>query len=317
MKSSLLPLAGLMLGLTTQAFATPLTLVNQTESGILNILAQTPKKEFFFRVDLMPGSREDVENPGGKATLRADTGLQFWTFPQIDLAASKKLTFCKEHSICLVVEGKTETKHIAGTSQQLVPTKDDNPVCNLDNFHPTMTMGQVCAILPGEMPHDDNGALLTGIGFGGLTWAARLIPVQSGAITDKTQLEHLELRRPIDKNDLARLLGVLTERGYAPWQAEFPGIDMEFDPNADPNRKKEVLLANLAGFLAAHVDKGHKNHALKEKCDEASIIFAPSKLLPALENADAPPQDLEIYTLILRPCTNTLLLDVAAYRGEK
>lgn len=313
MKLAVLPL--LLLGMAGPAWAGPLALINETDSGLLNILVKLPEKELFLRVDLLPGGKEAVENPGGRAALRVDTGLEFWNFPPVGLADSKSLTFCKEHGICLLVAGSKGSRHIQGQREPLAP--GNKPVCSLDNFHPAMTMGQVCAILPEKMPQDDNGALLTPMGFGGLTWAARLVPVQAGPVTPSTQLEHLELRRRLDADDVARLLDTLMRRGYTPWQAELPGIELAFGPNADARQKKEILIDSLAGFLAAHSQKGHKNHALKEKCDDASIILAPAKLLPALENADAPPEDLEIYTIVIRPCTGLLLLDVAAYHGDK
>lgn len=309
-------LAALLLASTALAGA-PLDIANKTNQEIINILAKAKASEFYFRLDLAPGASDEVENPGVKATLRADTGLEFWTFADVDLAGAKRLVFCPEHAICLVVEEKSgKSLHIDGKAQQLVPGAGAKPVCNLDRFHPAMPMKEVCDILPGQMPRDDNGALITGMGFGGLLWAARLVPAQNGPVTQNTLLEHLELRRPLTKADARAVTDALYAEGYVPWQAEFPGLDMEFADEATPAERKKLLLANVERFLEAQAARGHRDHARQEKCEEASIIMAPAKMLPALENADEPTRDVQIFTIFLRPCARTLLLDVAAYRGN-
>lgn len=305
-----------VLAVASAAQSAPLRIANETGQTILNILAQPAKKPgFFMRLDLLPGAGDEVDNPNCKASLRADTGLQFWTFPVIDLGKAKKLAFCADHSICLVYEAKDgKTMHIAGKATELTPQKHDRPVCQLDSFHPSMPMKDVCAILPGEMARDDNGALLTGIGFAGMTWAARLVPAQNGPITESSLLDHLELRRPLSAPDLIKLTDALCKKGYAPWQAEFPRLNLEFDPNADKEKQKQLLLNAMQRFLANQSGISHK-HANGEKCEEASVIMAPAKMLPALEKAEEPKADVQIYTIYLRPCAKTLLLDVAAYRG--
>lgn len=313
-------LAQAVLALLTPAFAfcNPLAIVNKTDQDIMNILVESPGHEAFLRLDLLPGATDQVDNPGFTASLRVDTGLQFWSFANIDLAKTVKLVFCNEHPVCLVCEtGTGPATHIAGTLRPLVPQPGDKPVCNLDRFHPSMPMKEVCAILPHEMPHDDNGALLTGMGFAGMTWAARLVPAQTGPVSENSLLEHLELRRPLEISDLVKLTDALFRQGYVPWQAEFPGLDMEFEDKADAERQKLVLLQTMERFMDSRKTNGHKNHSIGEKCEEASIIMAPGNMLQCLESADEPTSDVQIFTIVLRPCTQTLLLDVAAYRGHE
>lgn len=316
MKASFI--AGAMLLVATScAQAASLQLANDTAQTIMNILVQPVKKhDFFMRLDLLPGARDEVENPDCKAKLRVDTGLQFWSFPDVDLGKARMLVFCPDHPVCLIYEGKDgKTTHIAGTTTELAPLKNARPVCQLDNFHPSMPMKDVCAILPGEMPRDDNGALLTGIGFAGMTWAGRLVPAQNGPVTKNSLLEHLELRRPLTSADLIKLTNALFSLGYVPWQAEFPRLNIEFDPKADKERQKQILLSAMERFMTNQNATNHKNHNKGEKCDEASVILAPAKMLPALEKTEEPKADVQIFTIFIRPCAQTLLLDVAAYRG--
>lgn len=48
---------------------------------------------------------------------------------------------------------------------------------------------------------------------------------------------------------------------------------------------------------------------------EATIMLAPAAMLPALANADAPQNDVQLFTLTLRQASRTLIVDVAAYQG--
>lgn len=308
----------LVLASASLAHSGPLAIANRTTQDIINILVTSGNKEVFLRLDLMPGASGKVDNPDGAASLRVDTGLQFWDFTKVDLANAKKITFCAEHPVCLIYENNAgKITHIAGSARELVPQRSARPVCNLDNFHPAMPMKEVCAIIPAKMPHDDNGALLTGMGFAGMAWAARLVPTQPGPATENSFLEHLELRRPLSRGDLAKLIDVLFKRGYTPWQAEFPGLDMEFDEKADAGRQKHVLLQAMDRFIQKQRQQGHKDHAKGEKCEEASVILAPRDMLQSLENSDDPTSDVQIFTIILRPCADTMILDVAAYRGKE
>jgi len=299
-------------------FCATLGIANRTNEEIIDIFAQFPGREIFMRLDLLPGASDEVENPDNVATLRVDTGLQFWTFRDVNLANARRLIFCNEHSVCIISEnGNGETVHISGKADWLVPQKGDGHVCNLERFHPAMPMKEVCAILPHEMPRDDNGAFLTGMVFGGMAWAARLVPAQNGPILANSPLEHLELRRPLAAPDLAKLTDALYRQGYAPWQAEFPDFEIDFGGKDDKERQKRILIQAMNRFLANHAATGHKNHTIGEKCLEASIIMVPGNMLEALENSDEPTSDVQIFTINLRPCTRTLLLDVAAYRGHE
>lgn len=293
-----------------------LRIKNETDQAIISILAQSPKGQAFLRLDLLPGASDEVENPGGTASLRVDTGLQFRIFKKVNLAAARELVFHRGLPPALTCRtGDGVESRVTGLVQELAPQPGDRPVCNLDSFQPSMPMKDVCAILPKEMPRDDNGALLTGMGFGGMTWAARLVPSQAAPVTADSHLEHLELRRPLAKADLAKLVDMLFHKGYAPWQAEFPQLDMEFAKTADMSARKKMLIQAIDRFMNSPTR--HKDHAAGEKCAEASVIMAPAQMLETLEKADEPPADVQIYTIILRPCINILLLDVAAYRGQE
>lgn len=302
--------------LASPAFASTLTIRNLSDQGIINILAATPGREFFLRLDLLPGGSDSFENPACEANLRADTGLEFWSFRNVDLAAARQLVFCGRHPVCLAVE-QTDGKerHINGVASSLVPRKGEKPVCSLDQFRPGMTMAEVCDLLADTMPRDDNGAILAGLGFAGLPWAGRLIPTDSGAMTPEARLRHLELRRPLNAADAERTVRFLVGQGYVPWQGEFPGKDIEF-AEKPAKAAEELALAAIGDFLKVPPGR-HKNHAAGEKCAAASILFAPKADLPALANSDEPDRDIRIFTLALRPCAHTLLLDIAAYGKDE
>lgn len=284
--------------------ASPLTLTNSTNQEIINILVRPQDgAPLFLRLDLSPGGSDQVDNPSCKASLRVDTGLEFWLYDQVDLAKAKKLTFCDRHELCLVIQDESGGDlHIAGKAENLVPAPGDRPVCGLESFHPLMPMKEVCELLSPDTPVDDNGSLLAGLGFAGLVWAARLAPAQNGPMTDATRLEHLELRRPLSREDLARTLSFLSSKGYVPWQAEFPANDMDFTEDS-VGKKEAALKAALDKFL---------NSA---STGQAAIMLAPAGILPALDEGDAPRTDVQLFTLVLKPGINTLLVDVAAYQG--
>lgn len=296
-----------------------LQIANQTGQEILNILIQAkdPAREFFLRMDLLPESSDTVENPECISDLRVDTGLQFWYFQNIDLAAATKASFCGEHPVCiqLFFAGRKPI-HYSGRAVNLTPEAGETPLCELDSFHPAMPMNDVCSHLETNMPQDDNGALITGLAFAGLPWSARLVASGTNDINADSLLEHLELRRDLRQTDPALLYQYLYMRGYVPWQAEFPGKDMEL-ANDPATRSEKIILSATKDFLKSHAASGHSNHAMGEKCAEASILFAPASMLPVLENADEPASDVQLFTLRLRPCTNVLLLDVAAYRKQE
>lgn len=304
-----------------EAQAAPLAIENRTGQEIINILVSGAGREFYLRLDLLPAGRDAVENPDCTASLRLDTGLEFLRFADVPLAPAAKLVFEAGNCLALAKDG-AELARVPATVERLAPGQGDRPVCSLDRFRPAMTMAEVCEILPGAMPRDDNGALLAGLGFAGLTWAARLVPASSGATGDSSGpagpdslLEHLALRRPLALADLAQLLAALGKQGYVPWQADFPGFEISLAAESAARSDAEIMRLAEA-FIGQSAKAGHGNHAIGEKCAEASVIMAPADRLPELMQADQPQQDVQIYTIYLRPCTATLLLDLAAYRGQ-
>lgn len=275
-----------------------LRLENQGDTDILNVLVITGKKSFFLRLDLAPRDSDEVENPGVVADLRADCGFFFLFYEKVPLPQATALIFCHDHPDCLAVDLKDgATLHLQGRRGDIVPPEGSRPVCELTQFVPGMTMADVCSILPQDAPKDDNDAVITGLGFGGLVWAARLYPGKDG------MLEHIEMRRPLEFADLKRLLEFLWQKKYVPWQAELPGLDIDFAemPQKDPYHQWDFLDGALDNFL-------------KDRKGEATVMFAPEGSLPALADADAPSTDVQLFTLVLRPASNMIFLDVAAYK---
>lgn len=306
------------LGVAAPVCAGPLTIVNDTPWDIMNILATSSAggQRFYWRLDMPPRGNDVVDNPEARLSLRVDTGLALCSFPDVPLAHGRRIIFTTKPQVTIEYDaGNTDS--VPGACEPLLPQPGSQPVCNLDKFRPDMPMKDVCAILPEQMPRDDNGSLLTGLGFANMNWAARLVPAANAPVSENSLLDHLELRRPLEPETLSTLVNALFQKGYVPWQAEFPGIDMEFRTRDASERDVDVLLSAMNGFINAHSIRGHAEHALKEKCDEAHIIMAPAAMLPDLETADEPPADVQIYTIVLRPCTHMLLLDLAAYHGPR
>ena len=176
-----------------------------------------------------------------------------------------------------------------------------------------MRMKDVCALLDQSPPHDDNDAVLTSLGFAGMVWAARLLPgqVENGKpgiarTNGPDRLEHMELRRKLDAATLNKLLTTLYAQGYAPWQAELPGLDMNFVemPKTDTAKHREILQQVLDYFMSA--GQG-----------EATIMLAPAAMLPKLADADKPQSDVQLFTLTLRHSSKNLVVDVAAYQASE
>lgn len=297
---------------TVPAAAPQLDISNQTRQDLLNIRFQSGASVFFLRLDMAPGQRDAVENPGGVADMRVDTGLELWSFRAIPVGNARRMTFCGDHTACMILELRDGiSRHISGTVRALVPMAGSRPVCELARFRPGMTMSDVCSLLSADAPRDDNGAILEGLGFAGQLWAARLIPGAADAdggdvnALGREYLEHLELRRPLDHAGIEQLLRVLYAQGYTPWQAEFPGLDMDFTEMQDLSAEKRQDALNLALQRFLRTGRG-----------EAGIMLAPAAELPALAEADGPRSDVQLFTLTLRPDSGTLLVDVAAYKGS-
>lgn len=310
-------LFGLALFIAAPVAAGTLQIENRSRQDILNIFVQPSQKggkSFFMRLDMSPGAKDSVENPECRGNLRVDTGLEFWSYEGIDLASAKKLIFGgKTPAGLTVVMADGGSRELAGGVSRLVPLPGDKPVCGLDRFRPKMPMKDVCSILAPNIPTDDNGALITGLGFAGLVWAARLAPEQKGQVSGESRLEHLELRRPLNQDEVFKILQTLYRQGYVPWQAEFPGKDLDFAKDRPESR--EIVRQAIEAFLA----RPQKNPAPNPRDEEpeASILLAPQAILPALEDADSPREDVQLFTLILKPATATLYIDVAAYAGNE
>ncbi|WP_297829024.1 peptidoglycan glycosyltransferase [uncultured Desulfovibrio sp.] len=286
-----------------------LTISNQSSHDLLNIRFRQGRSMHFVRLDMAPGARDDMENPGVTTDLRVDTGLAFWFFKAVPLNQARRLTFCGEHAACLILEQNNKiSRHLTGTVQSLLPEESSHPVCSLDQFRPGMTMSEVCSLLNPDSPRDDNDAVLTGLGFAGMVWAARLAPGQTSAAAHRLnghdRLGHLELRRELNAATLDSLLRALYAQDYAPWQAELPGLDMNFTEmtDLDTAKQKDILRQTLHCFLQS--GRG-----------EATVMLAPAAMLPALADADAPQRDVQLFTLTLRQSSRTLMVDVAAYRA--
>ena len=297
---------------------------NQSSSEILNILVEPEKgKEgkIFLRLDLAPGAAGKIENPDCRANLRVDTGVQFWLYENVNLAGARGLLFCQDYPGCLAIRGEDgQLVHEAVGLRDLIPPKGSRPVCELGSFHPLMPMRDVCALLDPDVPRDDNGSCLASLGFAGKLWAARLAPFQDGPITDNSLLEHMELRKALSRQDVDDVLSALAKKGYSPWQAEFPGKDMDFAEmkGVDAAGRMELLNKAVSEFLE-HWEARKPSPQVNNEADEeaeASILLAPADMLPALANADMPAQDVQLFTVVLKPLSSTLLLDVSAYKGE-
>ena len=285
-----------------------LSIANATKEDVLSIGFQTGRHIQFVRLDMGPGGKDEMENPGGVADLRVDTGLALWRFKEVPLAQAQGLTLREaETPVLELATGKGPQRRIAGEVQNLLPGPDAGPVCALDRFRPGMSMKEVCALLDPNPQRDDNDALLTSLGFAGMVWAARLEPAQDKegphAAKGAARLAHMELRRKLDAETLEKLFSTLNAQKYSPWQAELPGLDINFTqmPGMDPEKQKDMLRKVLEYFLAT--GKG-----------EASIMLAPAAMLPQLADADGPHGDVQLFSVILRPESGNLVVDVAAYQ---
>lgn len=294
--------------------ADPLTIRNDSLREIINILIQeksgTETVEHFIRLDLEPGGTAKVENPGNIIDIRVDTGLELVSFADVPLQGAKTLTLSGASCQDLQISCDKGVVHNAqGTIKSLVPARGEEIVCELSKFRPKMPMSEVCRIIPAKTPQDDNGSLLTGLGFAGLLWAGRLAPAAGTGRLEDLQLEHMELRRSFLRSDIETLLDFLYKQGYVPWQAELPNSELDFAnmPDKNPSDRRQALNEVLARYL---------DNLTHEK-GSAVLMLAPAEIMDELATADAPEKDVQLFTLNIRPQSNLLLLDVAAYEGNK
>lgn len=285
-----------------------LSIVNATREDILSIGFQAGRHMHFVRLDMAPDGKDEMENPGGTADLQVDTGLALWRFKTVPLAQAQGLTLRVAATPVLELAlGKGQQRRIEGEAYSLMPGPDSGPVCALDRFRPGMAMKNVCALLAPDLLRDDNDALLTSLGFAGTVWAARLEPSQDKedtvAAKGQDRLGRMELRRRLDMETLEKLFRTLSVQNYSLWQAELPGLDINFTqmPGMDTKKQKDMLHKVLEYFL--DTGKG-----------EASIMLVPTGMLPQLADADTPHGDVQLFTVILRPESGNLVVDVAAYQ---
>lgn len=278
---------------------------NLTGLDLLSIRFRAAGQESFARLDLPPSGEDVLENPGGTQDVRLDMGLALWNFPGVRLEALAGFAACGTHApSCLLLAYRNgREEHRRGEVWSLLPEPGSRPVCALTSFHAGMKMRDACDIVEKNAPRDENGAVLTSLGFADLIWAARLTPGPGDAST--AILEHLELRQVLKREHLRVLLQTLAAQGYCLWQAEFPGMDFDFTEMAAIDEEKQRAILEQGVDLLFAAGSG-----------EATIMLAPRAQLPALRVADAPEQDVQLFTVTLQPASHTLLVDIAAYRAE-
>lgn len=278
---------------------------NRSHNDLVGIRIIQGQDISLSRLDLPPGGDEDLENPGGMAELRLDLGLSMCTWSKVDLDNLLSLVVCPEHEACLVLtDSEGRSAHVQGACKSLLPAPGDPPACALDRFHPGMTMRDACGLINTSYTADDK-AYLTSLGFAGLVWSARLYAGSDDEDLSKARLEDIELRQILDAPVLRAVEATLGKQGYVPWQADFPGIDMNF------TEMGEMGMTQQHELLALCVETFLKNGR-----GEASIMFAPADMLAELATADSPAHDVQLFTLILRRDSDTLILDMASYSGD-
>lgn len=287
-----------------------LTILNHTPGEVLNILVRDKSGnkplERFIRLDIAPGAQAEVENPLSEGSIRIDNGFALTEFSEVNLADAKRLTLSGNNAEQLEIDAQSgDTRAYSGKVSHLVPAPGEKIVCELSRFRPKMPMADVCHILPSETPVDDNGALLTGLGFAGLLWAGRLTPEARTTDPGKALLEHMELWRPLERGEALALLEFLFSQGYVPWQAEMPAAELDFAamPDKNPDVRRKTLLDVL-------------NRYFEKNTGEAAIMLAPKDILQDLANSDEPERDVQLFTLVLKPESRAMILDVAAYEGK-
>lgn len=97
-----------------------LIISNQSSDDLLNIRFRSNRNVFFVRLDMSPGARDEIENPGGTADLRLDTGLALCIFKAVPIGQARRLTFCGDHAACLILDMRNKvSRHFSG--QQAKP----------------------------------------------------------------------------------------------------------------------------------------------------------------------------------------------------
>ena len=142
-------------------------------------------------------------------------------------------------------------------------------------------------------------------GFGVILCAAGMAAHLAGAFAANTTLPVIGIPMKGGAMDgLDALLASLYGMGYRPWQAELPGLDMNFTemPVADQKRQMEIL--HMALGMLMNAPRG-----------DACIMMAPGDMLPDLIS-DTPRKDVQLFTITVRRPTATLIVDMTAYSAS-
>lgn len=285
-----------------------LLITNHSHNDLVGVRFIQGKNISHSRLDLAPGNDEELEKPAGSAEIRLDLGLSMCSWPKVNLDEIRSITLCPDHENCIILTDQNgNSRHETGDCRSLLPPPGSAPVCALDKFRPRMTMRDACGLINTSYTSDDR-ALISTLGYAGLVWNARLYAGSGKNDSDITreQLEDIELRQKLTNENLKAVQDTLSAQNYIPWQATFPGVDMDFTEMHNLGKKDQ------ADLLAICVDT-----FLKSGRGEASILYAPKDSLPDITTSDALRKDVQIFTLMLRRDSGTLILDMAAYTGDE
>ncbi len=287
--------------------AAVMLLTNESRQDLVAIRISSGETTSFARVDLVPGDEDEVENPGGTASVRLDLGLSLAQWDNVQLDHVLRLALCGSHDCCLAVtRAEGEAAHMKGTSRSLLPPPDSTPACSLDGFHAGMTMMDACGLLRDYDAMEEH-IMLAPMGFAGIVWSARLYAgEESGEDLKNTQLESVELRQRLSDDNVNAVLAALARLKYVPWQATFPGAELTFTEmlSYTPGDRGSILNACLKAFRSQSSGSG-------------VIQYVPEALMKTLTSLQVPRGTTQIYTLTLHNDARTLSLDMSAYTFDE
>lgn len=280
---------------------------NQSHRDLVAIRISDGKTASFARLDLGPGSEDELENPGGRAQIRLDLGLVLDTWEDVNLDAVQSLTLCSAHENCLIVTNRDKSsEHRKGDSKSLLPAPNAAPVCSIDGFKAGMTMKDACGLLQNFYTMEEDVYLAT-LGFANIAWSARLYAnTDRGEDLENAVLENVELRQKLTPANLQAVHEALNSLGYVAWQATFPGMELTFSDmvNFTQETRDEILRACTSTFL-------------KQGRGIGSIMFAPKDLMAKLASEDMQSVNTQLFTVSLHRDSDTLILDISAYDMEE
>ncbi len=287
--------------------AAVMLLTNESRQDLVAIRISGGETTSFARVDLVPGDEDEVENPGGTASVRLDLGLSLAQWDDVQLDHVLRLALCGSHDCCLAVtRAGGEPVHMKGTSRSLLPPPDSTPACSLDGFHAGMTMKDACGLLRDYDAMEEH-IMLAPMGFAGIVWSARLYAgEESGEDLENAQLESVELRQRLSDDNVDAVLAALARLKYVPWQATFPGAELTFTEmlSYTPEDHGAILNACLKAFRAQSSGSG-------------VIQYVPEALMKTLTSLQVPRGTTQIYTLTLHNDALALSLDMSAYTFDE